>query len=403
MKAWVWMLFCCCVCAAYSQNKLSGRVINAITKEPVPFANIFFANTTIGMSTREDGTFSFSGFPDGKYDITVTYVGFRQFQQPIDFTISHKHVVEIFINEDAKQLEEVVVKADNSNWENDFKMFTRLFIGETPHSEKCVIENPNDIHLYFDPQTREFTAHAKKPIEITNKAMGLRIFYHLNSFDYDYKTGIFIVTGIPQIHYLTPTSKAEERRWINERKEAYAGSVMHFVRVLFRDSLATAGFSLRKVYSIPNRDRIPQADIDAGIKKYRAISLGYFNVNDSLSYFVKMKNKPEMVDSIARETLAANDFVKNGSITYQGKMQVVYEKEKEDWAYVKLQRRSMRINQTSLIHFVGTQPLLIYSNGYYENPTDIFLEHYWSWDEKIASLLPMDYHPEKDVAHFNKP
>lgn len=397
------MLFCCGVCTAYSQNKLSGRVINVITKEPVPFANIFFANTTIGMSTREDGTFSLSGFADGKYDITVTSVGFRQFQQSIDFTIPHKQVVEILIHEDAKQLEEIVVKEDNSNWENDFKMFTKLFVGETPHSEKCTIENPKDIHLYFDPQTREFTAHAKKPIEITNKAMGLRIFYHLNSFDYDYKTGVFIITGIPQIQYLTPKSKAEERRWSNERKEAYAGSVMHFVRALFHDSLATAGFSVRKVYPVPNKERIPQAAIDAGIKKYSVLSSGYINSNDSLSYFLRMKNKPEIVDSVASEILAAHDFVKNASIAYHGKIQVVYEKEKEDWAYVKLQRRTMRINQTSLIHFVGKQPLLIYSNGYYENPTDIFLEYYWSWDEKIASLLPMDYQPEKDVPHFTKP
>ncbi len=404
MKGWLYLLFfCCCAGAVFSQNKLSGRVINAVTKEPVPFANVFFANTTIGMSTREDGTFSLSGFPNGKYDITVTSVGFRQLQKPIDFTIPHKQVVEILINEDTRELEEVVVKEDNPNRENDFRMFTNLFIGETPHAEKCTIGNPGDIHLYFDPETREFTAHARKPIEIINQAMGLRIFYHLNSFDYNYKTGVFVITGIPQIQYLTPKSKAEERKWIKERKDAYHGSVMHFMRALFRDSLAAAGFSVRKVYSVPNRERIPQAAIDAGIKKYRAVTSSHFSVNDSLSYFLKMKNKPEMRDSVAPEVLAAHDLVKDASVAYHGKLQIVYEKEKEDWAYVKTQRRSIRINQTSQIHLIGNQPLLIYSNGYYENPTDVFLEYYWSWDEKIASLLPLDYEPEKDIPHFNQP
>ncbi|MEX2231684.1 MAG: carboxypeptidase-like regulatory domain-containing protein [Cyclobacteriaceae bacterium] len=67
------------------QNKMSGRVLDAATKEPIHFASVFFAGTSIGGTTHEDGTFSFEGFPNGKYDLTVTFVGFKKYRIEVDF------------------------------------------------------------------------------------------------------------------------------------------------------------------------------------------------------------------------------------------------------------------------------------------------------------------------------
>jgi len=407
MKTAVGVLLLFAAITAHAQNRLSGRVINAITKAPVPFANVFFANTTIGMSAREDGSFTLEGFPSGKYDLTVTSIGFRQFQQPVDFSTPHQLAVEILMQENILELNEIVVKEDTSQRIFNYRMFKRLFIGENSYAKKCSILNPEDIHLYFDPDLRQLTAHSRKPIEIVNKALGIKIIYHLNSFQFDYKSEIFMVTGIPQIQYLRPKSKSEERRWINERKDAYYGSLIHFMRMLIKDSLTEAGFAARKIYSIPNKKRIPQQLIDAGIKKFgSAVNTSGMTTgrNDSLAYFMRMKNEPELTDSIGREIITGKQFVRNGtSVEYTGKLQVIFKKEKEEWEYVKSNGRSTRNNQTSILHFIGKRPLRIYPNGYYENQTDIFLEGYWSWSEKTSCLLPLDYQPGSDTTQFIKP
>ncbi|MGM9765255.1 MAG: DUF5686 family protein [Candidatus Cryptobacteroides sp.] len=50
--------FCFCNAAA-QETKVKGRVTDASTGEPVPFAGVYFKGTTTGMSTDLDGNFSF--------------------------------------------------------------------------------------------------------------------------------------------------------------------------------------------------------------------------------------------------------------------------------------------------------------------------------------------------------
>jgi hypothetical protein len=49
-----------------SKNQIKGVVTDSLTREPVPYANVYFANTSIGTSTNEKGEYSLSGFADGK-------------------------------------------------------------------------------------------------------------------------------------------------------------------------------------------------------------------------------------------------------------------------------------------------------------------------------------------------
>ncbi|OGX88446.1 hypothetical protein BEN47_08900 [Hymenobacter lapidarius] len=45
--------------AAQAQGKLSGVVQDSATHEPLAFASVFLANTTLGVTTTEQGTFVF--------------------------------------------------------------------------------------------------------------------------------------------------------------------------------------------------------------------------------------------------------------------------------------------------------------------------------------------------------
>jgi hypothetical protein len=61
--------------AAQAQGRITGVVQDSVTHEPLAFASVFLANTTLGATTTEQGTFTFERVPKGTYDIVGSYVG----------------------------------------------------------------------------------------------------------------------------------------------------------------------------------------------------------------------------------------------------------------------------------------------------------------------------------------
>ena len=56
---------------------VSGRISSAATNQPIPSAQVSIDNTGLGALSREDGTFSIAGVPDGEHTIRVRRVGFN--------------------------------------------------------------------------------------------------------------------------------------------------------------------------------------------------------------------------------------------------------------------------------------------------------------------------------------
>lgn len=57
-------------------GKLSGKVIDADTKEPLVGANLIILNTDWGAATNVDGEYFILNLPPGNYDVRVSYVGY---------------------------------------------------------------------------------------------------------------------------------------------------------------------------------------------------------------------------------------------------------------------------------------------------------------------------------------
>lgn len=66
---------------AWSQSgTLKGKVTDSDTKEPIPFANVVVdlgGRLINGATTNFEGNYSIAPIPPGKYDIKVTYVGYK--------------------------------------------------------------------------------------------------------------------------------------------------------------------------------------------------------------------------------------------------------------------------------------------------------------------------------------
>lgn len=66
-----------------SAGKISGKVMDAQTGEPLPGANVLIKGTGIGASTDLDGRYSIENVPTGADTIRVSYIGYTTREVPV--------------------------------------------------------------------------------------------------------------------------------------------------------------------------------------------------------------------------------------------------------------------------------------------------------------------------------
>ena len=106
-----WNLFVICnlsfgISSFAQQTKISGRVLDATTKEPLPFVSIGFKNSKVVTSSDFDGTFSISS--DVPSDSLIfSYVGYLRLAKSVKKGLVYVQNVELKTNETL--LNEVVI------------------------------------------------------------------------------------------------------------------------------------------------------------------------------------------------------------------------------------------------------------------------------------------------------
>ncbi|MDZ7333219.1 MAG: TonB-dependent receptor [candidate division KSB1 bacterium] len=58
-------------------GKISGYIYDAVTKKPIPDANILVVNTNLGAASRDGGFYLIDRIPAGNYDISVRVIGYE--------------------------------------------------------------------------------------------------------------------------------------------------------------------------------------------------------------------------------------------------------------------------------------------------------------------------------------
>jgi len=93
-------------------GRIKGRVADALSNEPVMFANILVVGTDKGETTDIDGNYEISGLEPGVYDLTFSYVGYKeQTIYEVQVNSSRPTMIDVALETTAEELEEVVVKA----------------------------------------------------------------------------------------------------------------------------------------------------------------------------------------------------------------------------------------------------------------------------------------------------
>ncbi|RZK44265.1 MAG: carboxypeptidase-like regulatory domain-containing protein [Pedobacter sp.] len=310
-----------------AQNILSGKVIDYESGEVIVGANVYINNTTIGCATNKDGVFFIKNVPEGKQELVISFVGYdlisyefisSQLQKNLDFKLKKKthHLNEVIISGGFR-----VVTNEPYHWDK----FVATFIGKTPFSDKCIIQNKEDIELRLYEKNGlvpVLKAYAKKPIVIINEALGYKIEYDLEQ----YQSKSFTRNFTGKAYFTELTDKASKSK-TKTREAAYYGSVTHFLRSVYHNTLKEQGFHLRSIERNVNVEKKKYVDRISKMDKNKVQDF-FINKNDNLfgdssSYVRSLLFQPDFKPDVPSKNLIKESEVKidnkNGIVVLKAK------------------------------------------------------------------------------------
>lgn len=356
MKSYFFLLFfflTFCSINALSQFTIKGKVIDSASSDPLYGASVFCQNTTSGTTTNKEGEFSLS-LKSGGYELIVSFTGY----QTREFRIAYNDTGSLYIplSKEDKSMQEVVIRSSNEvtdGWDKYGKFFLENFIGSTPNAAQCTLENPEALHFYYYKKSDKLKVLANDPVVISNKALGYNLRYQLDSFMYYYKTQISSYRGYCFFSEMDG-SFSDQKKWSDNRKKAYFGSKLHFMRAYYDSTLNDDNFEIAMLDSLND-------------KKFNVIQNPY----DTAYYGVY-------------------DSTKEVEIYYPRKISVTYKVKPEPQYIQKFKLPGNVAVEISYIDLIDA--IEIKENGYFYDQKDWVNQGYWSW-KNLADLLPFDYIP----------
>lgn len=114
------------------QGVIKGTVVNRVSNEPIPFANVTLQGTTSGVAANDNGEYEITGLAPGQYNVQVSFVGFTpMIVYEVQVTNARPAYVNFALDEEAAKLEEVVISASNTFVKSDESPLSLRTIGTT--------------------------------------------------------------------------------------------------------------------------------------------------------------------------------------------------------------------------------------------------------------------------------
>ncbi|MEI7627691.1 MAG: carboxypeptidase-like regulatory domain-containing protein [Bacteroidota bacterium] len=389
-----------------AQLQIEGKVIDSVTHKPLAAVNVFLSHTTIGINSNEKGEFQFSNLKQEKYELVVSSLNYEQYIIPISVNQNSDPLL-IKLKPTANILKEVIVEPfDKNGWDQWGEKFKLYFIGSTQLAKNCKLLNPEVVKFRFNSKTNKLRAFANEILIFENKSLGYKIKYLLSKFEIDFTNNNFSFKGYPLFEELKTNKIKEATKWNLQRNEIYKGSIRHFMRSLYFNQLENEGFEIREVRIINDeeKNRIHelvksiQEKVDAGNGAQLQIdndSLDYYNKVNNISYGENKVTLSKLItrDSFVFNTNSSMDPISR-SVYFEGIFQVIYLNKKMPYEYVMaVPHLSADEKVRTDIYLRPYKSISIYPNGSYFSGLDLLTDGYWSWSEKVATMMPIEYIP----------
>lgn len=354
--------FVCFTSAVLSQSTqytVTGKVIDKNSRQPLQGASVFAQNTTFGVATDAEGNFKLK-LPNGGYELIITFTGYETESIRISNATGDENLV-VEIKPKEKSLEEVAIVSSSEvkdGWDKYGRFFIENFIGTSEFSRQTTIKNPEVLKFYFSKRRNRLKVLASEPLLVENFALGYNIKFAIDSFTYEYDNNTAQFIGYPLFEEMLGTAD-KGVVWQQNRRKAYQGSQLHFMRSLFNKTLADEGFEVQ--FLVRNNEEEKPLRL-----KNPYLALNY-SKEDSTNTVEFRPNQPDMA--------------------------VIYTKAKPEEAFFTFDPKAKKDFRVSTVSVTKGESIVIEENGYFFEQTDIITNGYWNF-EKIGNMLPYDYRQE---------
>ena len=403
----------CFIYFTINAQSITGTIISEENKQPIVGANVYISNSSLGTISNEKGNFELNNLPKGNLTLVVSFVGYETFSYPFEAAIEVPIQLKIELKIKPKELDEVHV----SNYEKDGfrkwgEFFIDNFIGQMKEAANCKIKNPEVLKFKLDKNEHKLYVNAFSPLIIENKALGYNIQYDLEGFEYNFSSKILTYYGYAFFTDMDTKRKGKQKKWYKKRVETYNGSITHFMRSMYNNSIEADGFEVRRIIKIPNYEKqrvskIVKSRMLTQFKNSTTISIDLNSDNspkdgaDSSNYYNNILNQPNETAYLINKLLNADSIstrLDNDTreFSFENYLQIEYKNKIETDEYLASDRKT--INKTpgivnSEIVMLGTKKIKVFEKGNYFNPMELLSMGWWGWSEKIANLLPIDFNP----------
>lgn len=178
----IFFLLCLCAYTGWAQGIVKGKILDRQKSEPLGFVNIKVTEQSSdkfvgGGITDAGGNFNVTGLKDGKYTLTLTFMGYKDVTRQFEITPTKRDVQFklLYMAEDAKQLNEVTVTGQRATMklEVDRKSFdVGQLISNAGQSASDVLDNVPSIEVDNDGNV-SLRGNSSVEVWINGKASGL--------------------------------------------------------------------------------------------------------------------------------------------------------------------------------------------------------------------------------------
>lgn len=369
----------------FSQNILKGFIKDNESKLGLSGANIFIANTSAATISDEKGYFEME-VNNSNAEIIVSYVGYETISFSIKSIQEFNTNKVLYLSKSNTKLNEVVINFTNiKNRESALKTFTYYFVGNSELASNVKLLNPDDIEFREQKESENYKliAFSDKPIILINKKLGYKISYILVDFEYNHDNAhenlYAYYNGYAQFIDIIDEYKLNKEKVNNNRKNAYKGSLMHFIRSMYTNTYNEEGFKITKFKKVPNPLYNPNTKSEV-TKTHDGFSMKHHHPKYTIVKSELGLNENLIVVEDGKKYLSFSDYI-----------QVDFANKKEDYNYAVRYNKVRNKFQTSEIQLKDIKVEILPDGNYSPGDKIVFYGH-MSW-EKIGDMLPFDYQP----------
>lgn len=346
-------------------SMVTGQVLDAKTQEPLPFANVFINNTTIGVATDTRGEFILRNVPVGEADVVFSYVGYQSYHHHVNVSDRQVQRIVVRLVPEEKELAGIEVHGTkDKEWEKQLDRFENVFLGNTKSSVNCKITNAWVLNFSEDKANKLLLATASQPLEIDNLALGYKVTFHLK----DFKAGpqSYSILGYIQFKEMPTEDPKQALRWTQNRRDVYIKSDRNMFKSILQGNAKDQGFVFytdKPGYeSVRVRSAVFYQELDKTIMKYKPDD--FVTPGDRPGEFkIKMKGRIEVH--------YLNEFL----------VKKTYKDVPYPVSWIEVNGGYVYVNK----------------NGVVLNPGDVYVSGAMS-SQRVADMLPLNYELDKTIA-----